>query len=426
MRLLGILSLLLVWVSPAAAATVGVTDATDFEPHGGDFNVRTVHFTAAPGEANRLEIAPYSGHGLRLHDPAGLSASAPCVSEDAQTAFCPQREEMLLKVALGDGDDTLTAGLNPAPLPMALDAGDGNDVVDVPVDALQTVIDGGLGDDTLTGHQVRGGPGADVLRATVLDYTDHTAAVTVDLAAGVIGAAGENDRVLPGATEVRTGPGPDVIRAGGGVANIAAGAGDDVIDGTAARETIDGGDGNDVIRAFGGNDYLSGSSGDDRIEAGDGRDYLSGGDGDDVLDGGAGRDQFEGARGTDRLLARDGERDEVACAFTTGAGDDGLLGDRATIDTRDEDSWCGHVTGARRLVFHGLTRTGSRSARIVVSCHLRRACSARLRVHGGRAARRVRVPAGRRARIPVRLSETRGEVSVDLVTPSGVLSATLE
>ena len=74
-----------------------------------------------------------------------------------------------------------------------------------------------------------------------------------------------------------------------------------------------------------------------------------------MLDGGAGRDALIGGAGADRLLARDGERDAVDCA---GARRRGSSDDRATIDTRDEDSWCEHVDGARRLVLHGLTPRG--------------------------------------------------------------------
>jgi Ca2+-binding RTX toxin-like protein len=412
------LSLLIAGIlaSPAGAATVGVRDRTDFDPKAGDFNVRTIVVAAGPGEMNRLEVT--DAQGVRAHDPAGLTPTAPCVAEDAQTVRCPPNGGLELEVTLGDGDDTLKATIGGR---ITVTAGDGNDVVDIP--GYNSVIDGGAGDDTLTGNELKGGPGADTLSGHFLDFGDRAAGVTLDVAAGPASSAGEVDRFTL-ASSFRTGDGPDVIRAATAPLYIISGAGDDVIAGGAGDDQVFAGPGNDSIRGAGGNDVLRGDAGEDRIEAGAGFDYVFGGAGNDTLDGGSERDNLYGEAGADTLLARDGASDRVDCAYET-RNAEGLQGDRATVDPRDNTSWCEHVTGARGLVLHGLTRTGARSARIVVSCSARRTCTGRVTVRGGRAAQRLRVKPGKRVRLPI--TRARGEVSVRIVTPTNaVLRATLD
>ncbi len=206
--------------------------------------LRSVVFTAAPGETNRLEVSNTAG-GLRLHDPAGIVPAAPCVAEDAQSVVCPTLGGFELQVSLGDGDDTLiSATLGYFPVV----AGEGNDVVEVPNGA----IDGGPGNDTLTGGTVRGGPGDDVIAASTLDYRDHAAGMTVDVGAGIATAPGEIDHVTSSApwkpTTVETGPGPDVVRAASMGTYARTGDGDDVFEGSPVRDFIEAGAGNDVIR----------------------------------------------------------------------------------------------------------------------------------------------------------------------------------
>ncbi|MBE2315350.1 hypothetical protein DVA67_005145 [Solirubrobacter sp. CPCC 204708] len=415
---LGIVAGLLLWTAPAPAATVTARDRVELDTRLGSLDWRDVDYVAAPGEVNRLELTETAGHGLRLRDPAGITATPPCVQEDPQTASCPPHGGRILRVSLGDGDDRVSQALGLYGVNTNVDAGDGNDIVEFPLAAL---VLGGPGDDTLAGERVLGGPGADVMTAETLDYSDHAEGVTVDLAGGTAGAAGENDQIAPGTEILYGGSGPDVLRAplGGGVI-IHSHDGADVIEGSDGNESLNGGPGNDVIRARGGRDWLTGDAGDDQLDAGAGPDTTYAGDGNDRLDGGAGRDELHGERGTDVLLARDGERDAVGCG---GPFD----GDRATIDTADEDTWCPHVSGARRLILHGITRVGVRSAQIVLSCRAARACTGRLRVDGGRVAqRRVRVPAGRRRSVALRLDRAGGAVEVEVVTPrNGVLRARL-
>src|SRR4051794_821897 len=73
--------------STASAATVTST----WQPQPGvrlqDRASDDLTVTAAPGEQNRL-IVTLAGE-IVLSDPAGLTTSAPCVSQDAYTVHCP-------------------------------------------------------------------------------------------------------------------------------------------------------------------------------------------------------------------------------------------------------------------------------------------------------------------------------------------------
>ncbi|WP_412744213.1 calcium-binding protein [Krasilnikovia sp. MM14-A1004] len=126
-------------------------------------------------------------------------------------------------------------------------------------------LEGGAGNDLLSGDDnYYGGPATDVLLGgsgqDTVTYTDHSAAVTVDLdgSAGDDGQAGEHDTV------------------GADVEGIVGGAGNDKLTGNAADNVIYAGSGNDVVHAGAGNDVVVGE---------DGRDSLYGEAGDDELDG---------------------------------------------------------------------------------------------------------------------------------------------
>jgi Ca2+-binding RTX toxin-like protein len=117
--------------------------------------------------------------------------------------------------------------------------------------------------------------------------------------------------------------------------------------GRVGYSTVDGGPGNDVVfdtativaRLTGGDgdDTIDGGQGNDEISGGAGNDGLSGRAGNDTIDGGPGVDAINGDTpanprhtGNDTLLARDGERDSVACAL----GADSVVAD--AIDVVEE------------------------------------------------------------------------------------------
>jgi len=167
----------------------------------------------------------------------------------------------------------------------------------------------------------------------------------------------------PGVSDVKGGPGDDVlVDAGRKGQHLYGGSGDDTLVSRTRRTVMYGRDGDDVLDArrgsravaFGepGDDRLLGSPFSDEFSGGPGNDRLSGkargdllrgGVGNDLLIGGRGRDLIRGARGRDRILGGS-HRDSV----DGGPGDDtlgmrdgesdrvkgGLGSDRARVDAR--------------------------------------------------------------------------------------------
>jgi Ca2+-binding RTX toxin-like protein len=108
--------------------------------------------------------------------------------------------------------------------------------------------------------------------ANVLDYSDRTAPVTVDLGKLTdlsnlqIGEVGERDTVI-NCTNVRGGSGADTLIGDSGSNMIWGGPGDD---------TISGGAGNDNLYGDMGNDIISGDAGDDFVFGGEGINTIYG------------------------------------------------------------------------------------------------------------------------------------------------------
>jgi Ca2+-binding RTX toxin-like protein len=133
---------------------------------------------------------------------------------------------------------------------------------------------------------------------------------------------------------IEGGAGDDLITGGSGYRNrLAGGAGNDTIYGGANHDTPDwnngglyGGEGNDTLYGLGGNDALYGEAGDDTLDGGDGDDGLSGGEGNDTLDGGEGHDGLAGEAGDDTLYGGDGYYDYLS----GGEGNDTVYGGGAT------------------------------------------------------------------------------------------------
>ncbi|WP_066479667.1 hypothetical protein [Bosea sp. WAO] len=180
-------------------------------------------------------------------DAAVVPALVPATDAATQNAFGDgndsfTNDEVLFSgVAMLGGDDTLVnsgtiIGLDG----VAIDMGDGNDVV--------TLLEGSK----LYG-EIRLGAGDDTLTATEV----------------------EDDLVID------AGDGNDIVRAG---------SGDDLVRGGAGDDLLDGGDGDDVLQGGDGNDRLLGGLGDDFLFGGAGNDTLIGGEGNDLLDGGDGID----------------------------------------------------------------------------------------------------------------------------------------
>lgn len=292
------------------------------------------------------------GTGFDLADygtrTTAVTADLDGVADDGETVEADNIKPDIEEIDGGSGDDTLTGsnGVN--------------------------VLDGGAGDDLLdpgrgAGDRLTGGNGNDTVT-----YSARTAAVTLDLD-GVAddGEVGELDVIETDVENLTGGAGNDRLAGGAGVNLLSGGAGNDVLDGgnggdlllggsgidtadysarTAAVtadpdgvgddgeagehddvetdvEGLAGGTGNDILTGWTGTNVLSGGAGNDVLDGQQGDDTLDGGPGDDALTGGAGLDVLDGGSGIDALRARDGATDQVRCG--TGA-------DVASLDTIDD------------------------------------------------------------------------------------------
>lgn len=176
--------------------------------------------------------------------------------------------EVLRRIYLSDGDDTLLGG----------DASDR--------------VEGGLGRDDISlgggddryfaldadgADDVDGGIGSDTYDATAL-----TRGILVNLTTGEARSAGVTDIIST-------------------FEKVLGSALNDRLTGDASANVLRGNDGNDRLNGAGGNDLLSGGVGRDTVQGGDGNDRLTGGEGADVLGGGLGDDRLHGSYDVDLM-----------------------------------------------------------------------------------------------------------------------------
>ena len=285
------LTLLAATAAPAGAATVQVRLAP------GEWRAE---YLAAPGERNDVSFARVDGYTLRIADASlPLVAGEGCRLLDPRTAECgidPNLPYMGINgelntgfADLGDGDDTARVGQ--APVALVADGGPGNDVLEG--GRGYDRLNGGGGRDRLRGEVLRDGDrtGAsdrDVLEGALVDYSNRTEDLVVDLA-------------RPARNE-------DLLRS---VGDVRGGSGDDDIGGNGAVNRLNGGPGDDHVDGEGGHDFLFGGLGDDRVHGHAGDDYLI---------AGGGRDDVRGDAGDDRMSL------DAADVARCGPGFDGLGG----------------------------------------------------------------------------------------------------
>ena len=184
------------------------------------------------------------------------------------------------------------------------------------------IIDGGLGDDTLTGttgrDSILGSEGVDTIDA-------REGADTV--------SGGDGDDIIAG------GDGNDTLRGDAGNDSVVGGLGNDLLEGGFGNDTLFGSDGNDTAIGSFGDDILNGMAGDDSLMGMLGRDSILGGNGDDTLDGGrdddlmvgqGGNDVLRGDHGDDTIRGDSGDdtidAGDGADQVFGGNGDDGIFG----------------------------------------------------------------------------------------------------
>lgn len=135
----------------------------------------------------------------------------------------------------------------------------------------------------------------------------------------LFGDAG-NDRLFGnnGHDSLYGGSGNDILDGGAGNDHIDGGAGDDGVWGQGGNDTIYGYWGNDTLRGQDGNDMLHGGAGNDKLYGGNGDDSLFGVTGNDLLDGGAGDDHLGGGLGADTMNGGSGNDTVVYWSATSG------------------------------------------------------------------------------------------------------------
>lgn len=228
----------------------------------------------------------------------------------------------------GNGADTITIGnLDQVGAAILLVNGeDGNDTISALGAAIGRVrlqIDGGDGDDTLTGSDdadtILGGAGLDVITGNNGDDT-LLGGDDADMIAGSNG----ND-VIDGNN------GNDTALGESGDDSISGSFGDDMLVGDIGNDTIDGGFGDDLLNGMSGNDSLLGNFGNDRIAAGSGDDTVSGGNDNDTIQGHSGADLIDGDHGDDLIIGQAGNDtifgDDGNDTIMGGSGNDVLYGE---------------------------------------------------------------------------------------------------
>jgi Ca2+-binding RTX toxin-like protein len=306
-----------------------------------------------------------------------------------------------LTLDLGGDHDRCTASKG-----MTLLGGAGNDKLDFdPYSSLPGMIDGGDGNDTITGEMddldayqltINGGAGQDSLDLTldpsgsspspVFYLPEQLEDVLVNVARNplavlIIGNDLDNkililrrhDLVTP-ADSISGGAGNDYLLAAGGDDSLDGGAGDDTLNGGwGGADFLRGGDGHDTADYSGRTDPLNislnnqpddGAAGEtdnvwsnvetvlgghagDRIIGNPFANKLLGNDGDDTLYGGAGNDTLDGGPGRDHLFAQEGNdlllaKDNRRDTLDGGIGDDTATVD-ATTDATDALTAVEHV-----------------------------------------------------------------------------------
>jgi hypothetical protein len=281
--------------APADASTVAIEDSSCGRGSG---CIHHVVLRAAPGESNAVTVEAV-GREVRLTDTgAPLAVGERCRSLTPNSAMCSGFVSAggptwhRVEVLLGDQDDAAAATRE-----ATLDGGPGDDMLTGSEDSdmllggggrdrasggggSDTFMDGDGADVAIDDDVFDGGPGRDSV-----SYDNRRAPVRIDLhtSSAITGQSGESDAM----TDVEGGSGGEAgdritTAAGGGTAD--GGRGGDVLDGGDGQDTLGGGDGDDVIRGAGGNDEINVGGGNDRVYAGPGNDSI-----DAVLEHGARR-----------------------------------------------------------------------------------------------------------------------------------------
>jgi Ca2+-binding RTX toxin-like protein len=266
----------------------------------------TLDYTAASGEANNVRVSLASGNYTITDSGAGITAGSGCSAVSAGEVTCPAAGVSTVHVDSGDMSDVV---VQKAKTPTVMDGGPGDDSLSG--DGANETLNGGPGNDTLSG-----GGGNDALNGG--DDND-----SLDGSGGSDALNGGNGVDLA-TYAVR---GKPVTVTLDGVANDGITNERDNVQ----TENLRGGSNNDSLMGNASANVLSGNGGDDSLAGSGGNDSLSGDPGDDTLDGGGGADALSGGTGTD--LATYAARDRPVTVTLNGVADDGIANERDNVAT---------------------------------------------------------------------------------------------
>jgi hypothetical protein len=209
-----------------------------------------VVFTAAPAEVNQpavaMEAAPgaYPRNRFVVSDQsAPVQAGPGCTQIDSHAAACIAGA--MGPVQLGDADDWFASSIGTGDV----FGGEGRDVLHRRAGAMS----GGEGDDVLVGDRGSGGRGNDLL--VVVTGFGNSGDDTLDCPPAELSCR------LDG------GPGDDRLTGGTRLDRLSGRSGDDVVQGRAAADTLAGGPGGDLLVGGADMDHLRGEAGADRLVA---------------------------------------------------------------------------------------------------------------------------------------------------------------
>ena len=321
-------STILAALSAAAAATFGVTAvAADAAVSSASVigNTATLNLDGADDDVI-VSVSAFGGVLVHNQSTGGLNGETDWDSATDGEQTVPADGTFTVIVNGGDGNDSLTVlAHNDEVAAVGLDGGPGDDVL-TGAESNDT-LNGGEGNDRIVGAAgadvLNGGAGNDALVWNNGDGSDTLNGDAGNDGTEVNGAPTDGDvfslepnagRVkfqrtnlkaftLDASTErflVNGLGGNDSLTASDGVGaltllSVDGGAGVDTVAGSDGPDLILGGDGNDVLGGGGGDDRIVGDRGNDTMNGGAGDDTLvwSNGDGTDVANGDDGRDDVE-------------------------------------------------------------------------------------------------------------------------------------
>jgi Ca2+-binding RTX toxin-like protein len=254
-----------------------------------------------------------------------------------------------IELNLGAGDDVVTIGdiNNVGATVLRINGEEGSDRISgagATLGNVRLLIDGGTGDDDLTGTNggdtIVGGDGDDKIQGQSGNDTLNGGAGDDEINSGAgddfVRGGADNDNIIgaDGDDTLDGGVGNDVINGDNGRDSITGGFGDDSIIGGPHADHISGNTGEDTLIGAGGDDTLDGGRNDDVILGNSGSDIIRGDHGDDLIVAHRGNDTIDGGDGNDTIMAGDGDD-----AIVAGDGDDFVIGDggRDTITGNDGD-----------------------------------------------------------------------------------------